>query len=80
MVVDKSRDGLLIRARLYPQDLETGPKLPYTEASLSYTDDQGRSLFKYPGDVMFHINLTSEPLTMRQSSLRYAVCRSLFHQ
>jgi hypothetical protein len=47
MVVDKSRDALLIRACLYPQDSETGPKLPYTEASLSDTDDQGRSLFKY---------------------------------
>jgi hypothetical protein len=30
--------------------------------------------------VMLHINLTSEPLTMHQSSLRYAVCHSLFHQ
>jgi hypothetical protein len=69
MVVDKSRDGLLICAHIYPQDLETGSKLPYTEASLSYTDDQGRSLFKYPRDVMFHINLTSELLIMHQSSL-----------
>jgi hypothetical protein len=30
--------------------------------------------------VMFHINLTSEPLIMRQSPLRYAVCRRRFHQ
>jgi hypothetical protein len=30
--------------------------------------------------VMFHINLTSEPLIMCQSSLRYAVCHHLFHQ
>jgi hypothetical protein len=80
MVVDKSRDGLLICARLYPQDSETGSKLPYMEASLSDTNDQGGSLFKYPGDVMFHIHLTSEPLIMRQSSLRYAVCRRRFHQ
>jgi hypothetical protein len=80
MVVDKSRDGLLIHVRLYLQDSETNPKLPYTEASLSHTDDQGQSLFKYPGDVMLHINLTSEPLTMRQSSLQYAVCHSVFHQ
>jgi hypothetical protein len=29
---------------------------------------------------MFHINLTSEPLIMRQSSLRYAVCYRRFHQ
>jgi hypothetical protein len=69
MVVDNRRDGLLICMRLYPQDLETGPKLPYTEASLSYTDDQGRSLFKYPGDVMLHIILTSESLITHQSSL-----------
>jgi hypothetical protein len=34
----------------------------------------------FKGGVMLHINLTSEPLTMRQSSLRYAVCRSLFCQ
>jgi hypothetical protein len=60
MVVDKSRDGLLICARVYPQDSETSSKLPYTEASLSYTDDQGRSLFKYPGDVMFYNWLTLE--------------------
>jgi hypothetical protein len=59
MVVDKRRDGLLICAHLYPQDSETSPKLPYMEASLSYTNDQGWSLFKYPGDVMFHIILTS---------------------
>jgi hypothetical protein len=80
MVVDNRRDGLLICACLYLQDSETGPKLPYMEALLSYTDDQGRSLFKYPGDVMFHINLTSEPLIMRQRSLRYAVCHHPFHQ
>jgi hypothetical protein len=80
MVVDKRRDGLLICTRLYPQDSETGLKLPYTEALLSYTDDQGWSLFKYPRDVMFHINLTSELLIMCQSSLRYAVCRRLFQQ
>jgi hypothetical protein len=55
MVGDKRRDGLLICACLYLQDLETGPKLPHTEASLSYTNDQGQSLFKYPGDVMLHI-------------------------
>jgi hypothetical protein len=30
--------------------------------------------------VMLHINLTSEPLIMHQSSLRYAVCCRLFHQ
>jgi hypothetical protein len=80
MVVDKRRDGLLIYACLYLQDLETGPKLPYMEASLSYTDDQGQSLFKYPVDVMCHIILTSETLLMNQCSLRYAVCRRLFHQ
>jgi hypothetical protein len=39
-----------------------GPKLPYTEALLSYTNDQGWSLFKYPRDVMFHIVLVSETL------------------
>jgi hypothetical protein len=38
------------------------------------------SMFCPENDVMFHINLTSEPLIMRQSSLRYAVCRRLFHQ
>jgi hypothetical protein len=69
MMVDKRNDGLLICARLYLQDSETSPKLPYTEASLSYTNDQGWSLFKYPGDVMLHIILTSEPLIMCQSSL-----------
>jgi hypothetical protein len=57
--------------RLYPQGSETGPKLPYTEASLSYTDDQGRSLFKHPGDVMFHIILTSETLLTNQHPLQY---------
>jgi hypothetical protein len=71
MVVDKRKDRLLICARLYPQDSETGLKLLYTEASLSYTDDQGRSLFKYPGDVMFHIILTSETLLMNQRPLQY---------
>jgi hypothetical protein len=30
--------------------------------------------------VMFHINLTSEPLIMCQSSLQCAVCHHLFHQ
>jgi hypothetical protein len=69
MVVDERRDGLLICARLYQQDLETGSKLPYTEAALSYTDDQGRSLFKYPRDVMFHIILTSETLLTSQRPL-----------
>jgi hypothetical protein len=69
MVVDKRRDGLLICACLYPQDLETGSKLPYMEALLSYTDDQRRSLLKYPRDVMFHIILTSEMLLMNQCSL-----------
>jgi hypothetical protein len=69
MGVDKRRDGLLICARLYPQDSETGSKLPYTEAALSYTDDQGQSLFKYPGDVMFHIILTSEMLLTSQGPL-----------
>jgi hypothetical protein len=69
MVVDKRRDGLLICAHLYLQDLETGSKLPYTEAALSYTDDQGRSLFKYPRDVMFHIILTSETLLTSQRPL-----------
>jgi hypothetical protein len=54
---------------LYPQGSETGPKLPYMEASLSYTDDQGQSLFKYPGDVMFHIILTSETLLTNQCPL-----------
>jgi hypothetical protein len=58
MVDNRKKYGLLICPRLYPQDLETGPKSPYMEASLSYTDDQGWSLFKYPGDVMFHIILT----------------------
>jgi hypothetical protein len=42
------------------QGLEPGPKLPYTEATLSYTDDQGQSLFKYPRDIM----LVSEMLLM----------------
>jgi hypothetical protein len=69
MVVDKRRDGLLICVHLYLQDSETSPKLPYTEALLSYTDDQGGSLFKYPGDVMLHIILTSETLLMNQHSL-----------
>jgi hypothetical protein len=69
MVVDKRRDGLLICARLYLQDSETGSKVPYTEATLSYTDDQGQSLFKYPGDVMFHIILTSETLLTSQHPL-----------
>jgi hypothetical protein len=32
------------------------------------------------GTVMSHINLTSELLIMRQSSLQYAICRRLFHQ
>jgi hypothetical protein len=58
MVVDKRKNGLLICVHLYPQDSETSPKLPYTEASLCYADDQGRSLFKYPRDVMSHIWLT----------------------
>jgi hypothetical protein len=58
-----------ITARLYLQDLETGSKLPYMEATLSYTDDQGWSLFKYPGDVMFHIILTSEMLLTSQRPL-----------
>jgi hypothetical protein len=71
IVVDKRRDGLLICAHLYLQDLETGPKLPYTEALLSFTDDQGRSLFKYPRDVMLHIILTLETLLMNQCPLRY---------
>jgi hypothetical protein len=35
-------------------------KLPYMEALLCYADDQGRSLFKYPVDVMSHIQLTLE--------------------
>jgi hypothetical protein len=69
MVVDKRRDRLLICVHLYLQDSETSPKLSYTEASLSYTDDQGWSLFKYPGDVMFHIILTSEMILTHQSSL-----------
>jgi hypothetical protein len=69
MVVDKRKDGLLICVRLYLQDSETSPKLPYMEALLSYTDDQGRSLFKYPRDIMFHIILTSEMLLMNQCSL-----------
>jgi hypothetical protein len=69
MVVDKSRDGLLICVCLYLQDSETSSELLYTEASLSYTDDQGQSLFKYPGDVMFHIILTSEMLLTSQHPL-----------
>jgi hypothetical protein len=60
MVVDKKRDGLLICTRLYLQDSETGSKLPYMEALLCYSDDQGWSLFKYPGDVMSYIRLTLE--------------------
>jgi hypothetical protein len=62
MMDDKREDGLLICARLYLQGLKPSPKLPYTEALLSYTDDQGRSLFKYPRDVIFHIVLVSETL------------------
>jgi hypothetical protein len=69
MAVDKRRDGLLICACLYLQDSETGSKLPYMEASLSYTDDQGQSLFKHPEDVMFHIILTSEKLLTSQHPL-----------
>jgi hypothetical protein len=71
MVGDKRRDGLLICLRLYPQDSETGPKLPYMEASLSYTDDQGWSLFKYPRDVMLHIILISETLLTNQRPCCY---------
>jgi hypothetical protein len=45
---------------LYVQELESISIFPYTEASLCYADDQGWSLFKYPGDVMSHIWLTLE--------------------
>jgi hypothetical protein len=45
---------------MHAQDSETGPNLPYMEASLCYADDQGQSLFKYPRDVMSHIRLTLE--------------------
>jgi hypothetical protein len=69
MVDDKRKDGLLICMHLYPQGLETSPKLPYMEASLSYSDDQGWSLFKYPRDVMFHIILISELLLTNQHPL-----------
>jgi hypothetical protein len=62
MMDDKREDGLLIYAHLYLQGLEPSPELLYMEASLSHTNDQGWSLFKYSRDVMFHIILVSEML------------------
>jgi hypothetical protein len=72
MVDDKREDGFLICAHLYSQGSELCPKLPYMEATLSYTDDQGQSLSKYSRYVMFHIVMVSEMLLTGQCPLQYS--------